>query len=167
MLNVNLSGVVLFLGKHSCYSVKTKYILAETVIVGHSPQSFAEISDAGSPIAKALQSRGLKIVSGGTDNHLMLLDLIGLDVTGKELQNRLDNVYITVNKNTVPGEPRSPFVTSGIRIGTPAVTTRGLTEADMDKLAELIYLAICDYENKQDYIRGEVLKLTRKYPIYE
>ena len=118
-------------------------------------------------LAKALQSRGLKIVSGGTDNHLMLLDLIGLDVTGKELQNRLDNVYITVNKNTVPGEPRSPFVTSGIRIGTPAVTTRGLTEADMDKLAELIYLAIYDYENKQDYIRGEVLKLTRKYPIYE
>ena len=118
-------------------------------------------------LAKALQARGLKIVSGGTDNHLMLLDLIGLEVTGKELQNRLDNVYITVNKNTVPGEPRSPFVTSGIRIGTPAVTTRGLTEADMDKLAELIYLAIYDYENKQDYIRGEVLKLTAKYPIYE
>ena len=118
-------------------------------------------------LANALQARGLKIVSGGTDNHLMLLDLIGLDVTGKELQNRLDNVYITVNKNTVPGEPRSPFVTSGIRIGTPAVTTRGLTEADMDKLAELIYLAIYEYEDKQDYIRGEVLKLTQKYPIYE
>ena len=118
-------------------------------------------------LAKALQDRGLKIVSGGTDNHLMLLDLIGLDVTGKELQNRLDNVYITVNKNTVPGEPRSPFVTSGVRIGTPAVTTRGLKEADMDKIAELIYLAIYDYEDKKEYIRGEVMKLTEKYPIYE
>ena len=118
-------------------------------------------------LAAALQARGLKIVSGGTDNHLMLLDLIGLDVTGKELQNRLDSVYITVNKNTVPGEPRSPFVTSGVRIGTPAVTTRGLVEADMDKIAELIYLAIYDYEDKKEYIRGEVLKLTEKYPIYE
>ena len=118
-------------------------------------------------LAKALQARGLKVVSGGTDNHLMLLDLIGLDVTGKELQNRLDSVYITVNKNTVPGEPRSPFVTSGVRIGTPAVTTRGLVEADMDKIAELIYLAIYDYEDKKEYIRGEVLKLTEKYPIYE
>ena len=105
-------------------------------------------------LADALMARGQKIVSGGTDNHLMLLDLIGLDVTGKELQNRLDEVYITVNKNTVPGEPRSPFVTSGIRIGTPAVTTRGLKEADMEKLAELIDLAIRDFDNQKEYIRG-------------
>ena len=117
-------------------------------------------------LANALMARGQKIVSGGTDNHLMLLDLIGLDVTGKELQNRLDEVYITVNKNTVPGEPRSPFVTSGIRIGTPAVTTRGLKEADMEKLAELIDLAIRDFDNHNEYIRGEVVKLTEKYPIY-
>ncbi len=117
-------------------------------------------------LANALIARGQKIVSGGTDNHLMLLDLIGLEVTGKELQNRLDEVYITVNKNTVPGEPRSPFVTSGIRIGTPAVTTRGLKEADMEKLAELIDLAIRDFENQKDYIRAEVVKLTEKYPIY-
>ena len=96
----------------------------------------------------------------------MLLDLIGLEVTGKELQNRLDEVYITVNKNTVPGEPRSPFVTSGIRIGTPAVTSRGLKEADMEKLAELINLAIRDFDNQKDYIRSEVVKLTEKYPIY-
>jgi glycine hydroxymethyltransferase len=96
----------------------------------------------------------------------MLLDLIGLEVTGKELQNRLDEVYITVNKNTVPGEPRSPFVTSGIRIGTPAVTSRGLKEADMEKLAELIDLAIRDFDNQKDYIRSEVVKLTEKYPIY-
>ena len=118
-------------------------------------------------LANALIARGQKIVSGGTDNHLMLLDLIGLEVTGKELQNRLDEVYITVNKNTVPGEPRSPFVTSGIRIGTPAVTTRGLEEADMEKLAELIDLAIRDFENQKDYIRAEVVKLTEKYPIYQ
>ena len=118
-------------------------------------------------LANALMARGQKIVSGGTDNHLMLLDLIGLEVTGKELQNRLDEVYITVNKNTVPGEPRSPFVTSGIRIGTPAVTTRGLKEADMEKLAELIDLAIRDFENQKDYIRAEVVKLTEKYPIYQ
>ncbi|MBR3077123.1 MAG: serine hydroxymethyltransferase [Oscillospiraceae bacterium] len=117
-------------------------------------------------LANGLMARGQKIVSGGTDNHLMLLDLIGLEVTGKELQNRLDEVYITVNKNTVPGEPRSPFVTSGIRIGTPAVTTRGLKEADMEKLAELIDLAIRDFENQKDYIRAEVVKLTEKYPIY-
>ena len=117
-------------------------------------------------LAKALMARGQKIVSGGTDNHLMLLDLIGLDVTGKELQNRLDEVYITVNKNTVPGEPRSPFVTSGIRIGTPAVTSRGLKEADMEKLAELIDLAIRDFDNQKEYIRSEVMKLTEKYPIY-
>ena len=118
-------------------------------------------------LANALMARGQKIVSGGTDNHLMLLDLIGLEVTGKELQNRLDEVYITVNKNTVPGEPRSPFVTSGIRIGTPAVTTRGLKEEDMEKLAELIDLAIRDFDNQKDYIRAEVVKLTEKYPIYK
>lgn len=118
-------------------------------------------------LANALIARGQKIVSGGTDNHLMLLDLIGLEVTGKELQNRLDEVYITVNKNTVPGEPRSPFVTSGIRIGTPAVTTRGLKEADMEKLAELIDLAIRDFDNQKEYIRSEVVKLTEKYPIYQ
>ena len=117
-------------------------------------------------LANALMARGQKIVSGGTDNHLMLLDLIGLEVTGKVLQNRLDEVYITVNKNTVPGEPRSPFVTSGIRIGTPAVTTRGLKEEDMEKLAELIDLAIRDFDNQKDYIRAEVVKLTEKYPIY-
>ncbi|MCR5552581.1 MAG: serine hydroxymethyltransferase [Oscillospiraceae bacterium] len=117
-------------------------------------------------LANALMARGQKIVSGGTDNHLMLLDLIGLEVTGKELQNRLDEVYITVNKNTVPGEPRSPFVTSGIRIGTPAVTSRGLKEADMEKLAELIDLVIRDFDNQKDYIRSEVVKLTEKYPIY-
>ena len=97
----------------------------------------------------------------------MLLDLIGLDVTGKELQNRLDEVYITVNKNTVPGEPRSPFVTSGIRIGTPAVTTRGLKEADMEKIAECIDLAINDFENQKDYIRSVVTGICERFPLYQ
>ena len=117
-------------------------------------------------LAAALQARGLKIVSGGTDNHLMLLDLIGLEVTGKELQNRLDEVYITVNKNTVPGEPRSPFVTSGIRIGTPAVTTRGLVEADMEQIAVCIDYAVNDFENRKDEIRGIVCGICDRYPIY-
>jgi len=120
-----------------------------------------------SSLAANLQAEGLKIVSGGTDNHVMLLDLIGLDVTGKELQNRLDEVNITVNKNTVPGEPRSPFVTSGVRIGTPAVTSRGLVEEDMKPIAHCIALAVNDYENSKDYIRAEVRKLCDKYPIYE
>ena len=118
-------------------------------------------------LAAALQNEGLKIVSGGTDNHLMLVDLIGLEVTGKELQARLDDAYITVNKNTVPGEPRSPFVTSGVRIGTPAVTSRGLTEADMPKIAECIALAVNDFENKKEYIRGEVKKICDAHPIYK
>ena len=97
----------------------------------------------------------------------MLVDLIGLEVTGKELQARLDDAYITVNKNTVPGEPRSPFVTSGVRIGTPAVTSRGLTEADMPKIAECIALAVNDFENKKEYIRGEVKKICDAHPIYK
>ena len=118
-------------------------------------------------LAAALQKQGFKLLTGGTDNHLMLADLRGMDVSGKELQNRCDAVYITLNKNTVPNDPRSPFVTSGVRIGTPAVTSRGLKEADMDKIAECIWLAATDFENKADYIRGEVTKICEKYPIYE
>ena len=118
-------------------------------------------------LAKGLTDRGFDLVSGGTDNHLMLVDLRGMDISGKELQNRCDEVFITLNKNTVPNEPRSPFVTSGVRIGTPAVTTRGLKEEDMPKIAECIWLAATDFENKADYIRGEVTKLCEKYPLYE
>ena len=116
-------------------------------------------------LAAALQKQGFKLLTGGTDNHLMLADLSGMDVSGKELQNRCDAVYITLN--TVPNDPRSPFVTSGVRIGTPAVTSRGLKEADMDKIAECIWLAATDFENKADYIRSEVTKICEKYPIYE
>ncbi len=118
-------------------------------------------------LAKGLTSRGLNLVSGGTDNHLMLLNLIGTDVTGKELEHRLDEVHITLNKNTVPNEPLSPFITSGVRIGTPAATTRGLGTEDMDKIAEFIYLAVTDFENKKDYIISGVEEICKKYPLYE
>ena len=118
-------------------------------------------------LAAALEKQGFSILTGGTDNHLMLVDLRGMDVSGKELQNRCDEVFITLNKNTVPNDPRSPFVTSGVRIGTPAVTTRGLVESDMEKIAECIWLAATDFEAKADYIRGEVEKICSRYPIYE
>ena len=118
-------------------------------------------------LAAALKRQGFNILTGGTDNHLMLVDLRGMDVSGKELQNRCDQVYITLNKNTVPNDPRSPFVTSGVRIGTPAVTSRGLKEADMPKIAECIWLAATDFEAKADYIRGEVDKICGKYPLYQ
>ena len=118
-------------------------------------------------LAKGLVSRGFNLVSNGSDNHLMLVDLQSFDITGKELEKRLDEVYITVNKNAVPNDPQSPFVTSGIRIGTPAVTTRGLVEEDMDKIAEYIYLAVTDFENKADEIRAGVTEICIKYPLYE
>ena len=118
-------------------------------------------------LAAALKRQGFNILTGGTDNHLMLVDLRGMDVSGKELQNRCDQVYITLNKNTVPNDPRSPFVTSGVRIGTPAVTSRGLKEEDMEKIAECIWLAATDFEVKADYIRGEVDKICGKYPLYQ
>lgn len=118
-------------------------------------------------LAKALEKQGFKILTGGTDNHLMLVDLRGMEISGKELQNRCDEVYLTLNKNTVPNDPRSPFVTSGVRIGTPAVTSRGLKEEDMEKIAECIWLTATDFEKKADYIRAEVTKICDKYPIYE
>ncbi len=117
-------------------------------------------------LARALENQGFKILTGGTDNHLMLVDLRGMDISGKELQNRCDEVYITLNKNTVPNDPRSPFVTSGVRIGTPAVTSRGLKEADMEKIAKCIWLAATDFDGKADYIREEVTRICDAYPIY-
>jgi len=118
-------------------------------------------------LADGLLKRGVKLVSGGTDNHLMLLDLRDTGITGKELEHRLDEVYITANKNTIPNEPLSPFVTSGLRIGTPAVTTRGLNAADMDVIAECIALTINDFENSADAIRAKVTDLLKAYPLYE
>ena len=117
-------------------------------------------------LAAALEKEGFKVLTGGTDNHLMLVDLRGMEISGKELQNRCDEVYITLNKNTVPNDPRSPFVTSGVRIGTPAITSRGLVESDMAEIAHLIWLTATDFENKADEIRAAVTKICDKYPIY-
>ena len=116
--------------------------------------------------ADALLKEGFKLVSGGTDNHLCLVDLRPFAVTGKEFEKRLDSVYITVNKNAIPNDPEKPFVTSGIRVGTPAATSRGFKEADFVKVAELMRLAATDIEGKADYIRSEVCKLCDAHPIY-
>lgn len=118
-------------------------------------------------LAKGLLARGFDLVSGGTDNHLMLVDLRPFKVTGKELQRRLDEVFITVNKNAIPNDPEKPFVTSGVRIGTPAVTSRGMKEDDMDKISEFIYEAASDFEGNADKIRKGVNELCAKYPLYE
>ena len=117
-------------------------------------------------LAASLVEEGVKVLTGGTDNHLMLLDLRGSGVTGKELQIKCDEVNITLNKNTVPNDPESPFITSGVRIGTPAVTSRGLKEKDMKKVAKLLALCIKDFDNSKEYIKSEVEKMCSEYPIY-
>ena len=118
-------------------------------------------------LAKGLLDRGFDLVSGGTDNHLMLVDLRPFKLTGKEFEHRLDEVYITVNKNAIPNDPEKPFVTSGIRVGTPAVTTRGLDTADMDKIAEFMYLAAKDFDGNVENIRAGVTEICKKHPLYE
>lgn len=117
-------------------------------------------------LAEKLLEKGFNLVSGGTDNHLILLDLQNMNITGKELERRLDEVYITVNKNAVPNDPQSPFITSGVRIGTAAVTTRGLKKEDMAVIADCIFLACTDFENNVDAIRAKVDSLLEKYPLY-
>ncbi len=118
-------------------------------------------------LADTLLEKGFDLVSGGTDNHLMLVDLRPFGITGKELETHLDEVYITVNKNAIPNDPQKPAFTSGVRIGTPAVTTRGLVEEDMKTIGECIYLTAKDFENSADKVRGMVTELTEKYPLYE
>ncbi|MBQ0098411.1 MAG: serine hydroxymethyltransferase [Oscillospiraceae bacterium] len=118
-------------------------------------------------LADGLVARGHKLVSGGTDNHVMLLDLREDGITGKELEHNLDECHITLNKNTIPNEPLSPFITSGVRIGTAAVTTRGLKEADMDVIAECISLVIKDFEGNKEKVCAMVEKICKKYPLYE
>lgn len=118
-------------------------------------------------LADALTARGVKLVSGGTDNHLMLIDLSDEECTGKELEHNLDEVHITANKNSVPGEKRSPFVTSGVRIGTPAVTTRGFGPEEMKVIADCIADCIFDFENKKDQVAARVAELTARFPLYE
>ncbi len=117
-------------------------------------------------LSKNLQDKGIKLVSGGTDNHLMLLKLTDFNITGKELEHRLDEVHITANKNTIPNDPNSPFVTSGLRIGTPAVTTRGFKEPEMAKIADFIYDTMTDFDGTKERITQEVIELCEKFPIY-
>ena len=118
-------------------------------------------------LENALIAQGVNIVSGGSDNHLLLLDLRSLGITGKELERRLDEVHITVNKNAIPNDPEKPFVTSGVRIGTAAVTSRGFEAQDMIDIAEYIKLAATDFENSADYIRENVARICAKYPLYK
>lgn len=147
-------------------------IAAKAVCLGEAltPQFKAyqqQVVNNASALADGLVANGMKLVSGGTDNHLMLVDLRDTGVTGKELEHRLDEVFITVNKNTIPNEPLSPFVTSGIRIGTPAATSRGFKEDDMTEIAGFIAKAAFDFENSADAIREGVTGLCEKVKLYE
>ena len=117
-------------------------------------------------LSEELIKRDIQLVSGGTDNHLMTLKLINTGITGKQLEHNLDEVHITANKNTIPNDPQSPFITSGLRIGTPAVTSRGFREPEMVKIAEWLSLAIKDFDNNKDYILGGVTQLCERFPIY-
>ncbi|WP_242834911.1 serine hydroxymethyltransferase [Ruminiclostridium cellobioparum] len=117
-------------------------------------------------LSEALMNKGFKLVSDGTDNHLMLVNLTNMNITGKEAQHKLDEVFITCNKNGIPFDTQSPFITSGIRLGTPAVTSRGMKEEDMREIADLIFLTITDFENSQNRIRSRVQVLCGKYPLY-
>lgn len=132
-------------------------------------QAYAkQVVNNAQALAQGLLKRGVKLVSGGTDNHLMLVDLSDSELTGKELERRLDEVYITANKNTIPGERRSPFTTSGLRLGTPAVTTRGMIEQEMDEIAACIALAMEDgFEEKIVSLRQRVEEICRRYPLYQ
>ena len=125
------------------------------------------IVDNAQALAAGLTKRGFQLVSGGTDNHLMLVDLRSFDITGKDFEKKLDEVYITVNKNAIPNDPQSPFITSGIRVGTPAVTTRGFDTEDMDVIAECMYRTASDFEGTQNEVRGMVEGLCAKHPLYE
>jgi glycine hydroxymethyltransferase len=126
-----------------------------------------QIVKNASTLANALLEQDMDLVSGGTDNHLMLLDLRRMGLTGKELERRLDEVNITANKNAVPNDPEKPFVTSGVRIGTPAVTSRGFKEPEMELIAQFIAAVAKDFDGKADTVRAQVAELTAKYPLYE
>ncbi len=126
----------------------------------------AQILKNAQALAKALLDKGFNLVSGGTDNHLMLVDLRPFNLTGKEFEKRLDAVHITVNKNAIPNDPQSPFITSGVRVGTPAATTRGLVESDMEIIAQQMYLAATDFDGSADTIRGAIAEICAKYPMY-
>ena len=126
-----------------------------------------QVKKNATALANALMSKGIEIVSGGTDNHLMLVSLLKQNKTGKEVEHNLDEVGITCNKNTIPNDPKSPFVTSGIRLGTPAVTARGFKEEDMEEVAELIFMVIDDFEGNKEEVTKRVQALCKKHPLYE
>ena len=144
-------------GKAVCFgeALKPEFKAYQTQIVKNA-----------STLASTLLSEGFDLVSGGTDNHLMLVDLRKVGITGKALEKQLDEVYITVNKNAIPNDPEKPFVTSGIRVGTPAATSRGFVEDDMVKIGKLIKLAATEFETKADYIREQVTELVKQHPLY-
>ena len=147
-------------------------IAAKAVCLGEALQpsfkTYAQnVVANASALANGLMNRGFKLVSGGTDNHLMLVDLQNLGITGKELEHNLDEVYISANKNAVPNDPQSPFITSGVRLGTPAVTTRGFTTVDMDVVSECIWKVASDFEASKEEVRGMVEALCAKHPLYE
>ncbi len=148
------------------------FIAAKAVCLGEAlkPEFKAyqeQVAKNAAALAKALVGYGFELVSGGTDNHLMLVDLRNFNITGKEMEHKLDEVYITANKNAIPNDPQSPFITSGIRIGTPAVTTRGFKEEDMEVIAECIYKVASDFDNSKEEIKAKVEALCNKYPLYE
>ena len=144
--------------------IAAKAVCFEEALKPEYKEYMGQVVKNAQALSEGLMKRGIKIVSGGTDNHLMLIDLSETEISGKELEKRLDDAHITANKNTIPNDPRSPFVTSGVRLGTPAVTTRGMLEEDMDKIAEIIALVV-ESEDNVEKAKAMVAKLTDKYPL--
>lgn len=144
--------------------IAAKAVCFEEALKPEYKEYMEQVVKNAQALSEGLMKRGIKIVSGGTDNHLMLIDLSETEISGKELEKRLDDAHITANKNTIPNDPRSPFVTSGVRLGTPAVTTRGMLEEDMDKIAEIIALVV-ESEDNVEKAKAMVAKLTDKYPL--
>ncbi|WMI82116.1 serine hydroxymethyltransferase [Anaerotignum sp. MB30-C6] len=149
------------------HTIASKAICFKEALEPSYKEYMAQVVKNAKVLAESLIENGVDIVSGGTDNHLMLVDLRALNVTGKEAEKILDEVGITVNKNTIPNDPQSPFVTSGIRIGTPAITSRGMVEADMKEIADVIAIVLKDYEGTKEEATKRVRALTNKYPIYK
>lgn len=149
------------------HTIASKAVCFKEAMEPAYKQYMTQVVKNAKTLAESLQEKGVDIVSGGTDNHLMLVDLRALNVTGKEAEKLLDEVGITVNKNTIPNDPQSPFVTSGVRIGTPAITSRGMVEADMVEIADVIAMVLKDFEGTKEEAKKRVRALTDKYPIYE
>ena len=145
--------------------IAAKAVCFEEALKPEYKEYMEQVVKNAQALSKGLIERGIKIVSGGTDNHLMLIDLSETEISGKELEKRLDDAHVTANKNTIPNDPRSPFVTSGVRLGTPAVTTRGMLEEDMDNIAEIIALVV-ESEDNVEKAKAMVAELTDKYPLY-